>query len=89
VGDDLLVTHPGQATLWGPSRVAVLTVAVLVVIASGVCAAGCRNVIERRLCHMKQWRGLATGYDKLAIVYCAATVLDAIIAWTKALSDAP
>ncbi|MDV7268586.1 IS5/IS1182 family transposase, partial [Rhodococcus oxybenzonivorans] len=31
-----------------------------------------RNVVERRLCHLKQWRGLATRYDKLAIVYRAA-----------------
>ena len=28
-----------------------------------------RNVIERRYCHIKQWRGLATRYDKLAITY--------------------
>lgn len=25
-----------------------------------------RNVIERRFCHLKQWRALATRYDKLA-----------------------
>ena len=29
-------------------------------------------MIERRFCHLKQWRGLATRYDKLAIVYRAA-----------------
>lgn len=46
-----------------------------------------RNVIERRFCHLKQWRGLATRYDKLAIVYRAAAVLNAVIAWTKHLSD--
>ena len=45
-----------------------------------------RNVIERRYCHMKQWRGLATRYDKYAVVYRAAVVLHAVIAWTKALS---
>jgi len=28
-----------------------------------------RNVIERGFCHLKQWRGLATRYDKLVIVY--------------------
>lgn len=48
-----------------------------------------RNVIERRYCHIKQWRGLATCYDKHAIVYRAAVVLNAVIAWAKALSDTP
>ena len=48
-----------------------------------------RNVIERRFCHLKQWRGLATRYDKLTLVYRAAAVLNAVIAWTKALSDMP
>ena len=32
-----------------------------------------RNVIERRFCHLKQWRGLATRYDKHAIIYRAAS----------------
>ena len=48
-----------------------------------------RNVIERRYCHTKQWRGLATRYDKPAIIYRAAVVLNAVIAWLKALSDTP
>jgi transposase len=46
-----------------------------------------RNIIERRFCHLKQWRGLATRYDKLAVVYRAAAVLNAVIAWTRHLSD--
>lgn len=46
-----------------------------------------RNVIERRFCHLKQWRGLATRFDKLAIVYRAAAVLHAAISWTRRLSD--
>jgi putative transposase len=46
-----------------------------------------RNVIERRFCHLKQWRGLATRYDKLAVVYRAAAVLNAVTAWAKHLSD--
>ena len=46
-----------------------------------------RNVIERRFCHLKQWRGSATRYDKLATVYRAATVLNAVIAWTQHLSN--
>lgn len=48
-----------------------------------------RNVIERRHCHLKQWRGLATRYDKHAIVYRAAVILNAVIAWTKQLADSP
>jgi transposase len=46
-----------------------------------------RNVIERRFGHLKQWRGLATRYDKLATVCRAAAVLNAVIAWTRRLSD--
>jgi len=48
-----------------------------------------RNVIERRYCHTKQWRGLATRYDKHAVICRAAIVLNAVIAWTKHLSDTP
>lgn len=46
-----------------------------------------RNVIERGYCRIKQWRGLATRYEKHAVNYRAAVVLNAIIGWTKALSD--
>jgi transposase len=48
-----------------------------------------RNVIERRFCHLKQWRGLATRYDKHATTYRAAVVLHAVIAWTRHLQDTP
>lgn len=48
-----------------------------------------RNVIERGFCRLKQWRGLATRYDKLAIVYRAAVVLNAVIAWLQQLQDTP
>ena len=48
-----------------------------------------RNVIERLFCHIKQWRGVATRYDKLAITYRAAVVLNAVVAWTRQLSDMP
>ena len=48
-----------------------------------------RNVIERGFNAIKQWRGLATRYDKLAIVYRGAIVLHAIITWTAHLSDTP
>jgi transposase len=46
-----------------------------------------RNVIERRFANLKQWRGIATRYDKLAIVYRAAAVLNGVIAWTARLGD--
>ncbi len=48
-----------------------------------------RNVIERRFRHLKQWRGLATRYDKHATTYRAAVVLNAVIAWTQHLRDTP
>ncbi len=48
-----------------------------------------RNVIERNYCRLKQWRGLATRYDKHAINYRAAVILNTVIAWTKTLSDTP
>jgi transposase len=48
-----------------------------------------RNVIERSFNTVKQWRGLATRYDKLAIVYRGAAVLRAITIWLTHLSDTP
>ena len=48
-----------------------------------------RNVIERGYCRLKQWRGLATRYDKLAIVYRAAVVLNGVVAWLNYLRDTP
>ena len=42
-----------------------------------------RNVVERAFNPIKQWRGLATRYDKLAIVYRGAAVLRAITIWLK------
>ena len=38
-----------------------------------------RNVIERDYSDVKQWRGLATRYDKLGLTYRAGAVLRAII----------
>ncbi|MCV7072343.1 transposase, partial [Mycobacterium rufum] len=38
---------------------------------------------------LKQWRGLATRYDKLAIVYRAAVVLSACITWARQIGDTP
>ena len=48
-----------------------------------------RNVVERRFAALKQWRGIATRYDKLATVYRSAAVLTAVIAWTQHLGDTP
>ncbi|GGN45225.1 IS5 family transposase [Streptomyces fuscichromogenes] len=42
-----------------------------------------RNVVERSFSLLKQWRGLATRYDKLAIVYRSAAVLAAVITWLR------
>lgn len=38
-------------------------------------AHGDRNVVERSFAHLKQWRGIAAHYDKLAITYRAGVVL--------------
>jgi len=48
-----------------------------------------RNVIERSFALLKQWRGLATRYDKLAITYRAAVILSACITWTRHIGDTP
>jgi transposase len=43
-----------------------------------------RNVIERLFCKLKNWRRIATRYDRLARNYIAAVALAAIlIAWIK------
>lgn len=44
---------------------------------------------ERNFNVVKQWRRLATRYDKLAIVYRAAAVLRAVTLWLAHLSDTP
>lgn len=48
-----------------------------------------RNVIERFFALAKQWRGIATRYDKLAITYRAAITLCAILTWSRLLGDTP
>ncbi len=40
-----------------------------------------RNVVERSFNDHKQWRGIATRYDKLAVTYRGAVVLRAITIW--------
>jgi len=44
-----------------------------------------RNVVERSFNIFKQWRALATRYDKLALTYRGGVVLRAISIWLKAL----
>lgn len=38
-----------------------------------------RNVVERAFGRLKQWRGIATRYDKLALNYRAGIILGAIV----------
>jgi transposase len=40
-----------------------------------------RNVVERCINRLKQWRGLATRYEKRAANYRAMVVLAAIVIW--------
>ncbi|GGW13094.1 hypothetical protein GCM10018980_76280 [Streptomyces capoamus] len=42
-----------------------------------------RNTVERCINHLKQWRGLATRTDKLAIAFQAALHLAAILIWAR------
>lgn len=48
-----------------------------------------RNVVERGFNAFKQWRGLASRYDKLAINYRGGAVLRGIVIWLKDLCDTP
>ena len=40
-----------------------------------------RNVVERCINRLKQWRGIATRYDKLACHYQAAVTLVSTLLW--------
>ena len=42
-----------------------------------------RNLVEWSFAYVNQWRGLATRYDKLAIVCRAAVVISAILTWLR------
>lgn len=44
-----------------------------------------RNVVERFFHRMKNWRGLASRYDKYARVYRGGVVLAAILDWLTSL----
>lgn len=47
-----------------------------------------RNVVERCMNRLKQWRGVATRYEKRATNYRAMVVIAALILWLD-LSDTP
>jgi transposase len=40
-----------------------------------------RNVVERCVNRLKQWRGIATRYEKRAVNYRAALVIAALMIW--------
>jgi transposase len=42
-----------------------------------------RNVVERCINRLKQWRGLATRYEKRAVNYRAMLVLSSIVLWLE------
>jgi transposase len=42
-----------------------------------------RNTVERSFSLFKQWRGIATRYDKLALTYRAGVVLYAVVIWLR------
>lgn len=48
-----------------------------------------QNVIERGFVRLKRGQSLTARYDKVSIVYRAAVVLNAVIAWLCKLQDAP
>jgi transposase len=40
-----------------------------------------RNLVERMFCRLKDWRRIATRYDKLATNFAAAVAIAALITW--------
>ena len=42
-----------------------------------------RNVVERCFNRLKQWRGIATRYDKTAVNYRGGILLTLIVLWTR------
>ena len=42
-----------------------------------------RNVVERCINRLKQWRGVATLYEKRAVNYRAMLILAAIVLWLE------
>ena len=49
-----------------------------------------RNVVKRSYESFKQWRGLATRYDKLTVIFRGAATLRSIIMWLRSpVGDTP
>ncbi|MFF8848370.1 hypothetical protein ACF08N_38045 [Streptomyces sp. NPDC015127] len=48
---------------------------------------GLRDTVERCINKLKQWRGLATRYDKTATIYLAGLHLAAIFIWSARRSE--
>ena len=42
-----------------------------------------RNVVERAFNRIKNWRGVATRYDKHAVIYRGGVVLASIVLWLE------
>lgn len=42
-----------------------------------------RNVVERYFNTLKQWRGIATRYDKKVLNYRGGVLLAALVNWTR------
>jgi transposase len=40
-----------------------------------------RNLIERAFCRLKDWRRIATRYDKLAINFASTVAIAAVVLW--------
>jgi transposase len=40
-----------------------------------------RNLVERMFCRLKDWRRIATRYDKLATTFASAVCIAAIVIW--------
>jgi putative transposase len=40
-----------------------------------------RNLIERAFCRLKDWRRIATRYDKLAVNFAAAVTIAILVTW--------
>jgi len=48
-----------------------------------------RHVVENAFADIKQWRALATRYDKHALTYRAGLLLRVTLIWLHALGDTP
>ena len=46
-----------------------------------------RNVVERAFNKAKNWRGVATRYDKMAVTYRAGFTMALIVEWLRSLGD--